>query len=509
MDDKVIIFDTTLRDGEQCPGAAMNAAEKLAVAEQLARLNVDVIEAGFPISSPGDFESVRDIAKAIKGPTIAALARIVEKDVERAAEALKPAAKRRIHTFTSASDIHLESILRLSRQANLDKAVKAVRLAKAHTPDVEFSAQDCGRADRAYIVDLYTAVAEAGATTLNVPDTVGYAIPEEFGDLLSFIMSKVKVKGVTFSVHCHNDLGLAVANSLAAVRAGVRQVEVAINGIGERAGNCSLEEVVMALKVRRAYFKAHTGVNTKEITRASRLVSSITGIPVQPNKAIVGANAFAHESGIHQDGVFKNRQTYEIMEPGDIGLNDNVIKLGPRSGRAGLKKRLAQLGADLDDKQLDKAYEAFLALADRKKDIYDDDLLTLLNPDKAKAGFQLVELAVTAGTGAGSTAKMVLEKGGKRLQTLTQGTGPVDAIFKGLQELTKTDFALVNYSLQAITGGTDAQADVTVILEHKGKRASARAAHTDTLVASAEAYLAAINRMATVRDSVTLGKKGV
>jgi 2-isopropylmalate synthase len=303
---------------------------------------------------------------------------------------------------------------------------------------------------------------------------------------------------------------LAVANSLAAVQAGVRQVECTINGIGERAGNASLEEVVMALKVRRGYFKAVTGINTKEITRASRLVSSITGLAVQANKAIVGSNAFAHESGIHQDGVFKNRQTYEIMEPGDIGLNDNVIKLGPRSGRAGLKKRLAQLGAELDDKQLEKAYEAFLALADRKKDIYDDDLLTLLNPEKSTKGdYKLVELAVTAGTAAGATAKIVLEKDGKQLLTLTQGTGPVDAIFKGLQELTKTDSALVSYSLQAITGGTDAQADVTVVLEHKGKRASARAAHTDTLVASAEAYVAAINRMATVKDSITLGKKGL
>ena len=510
MDDKVIIFDTTLRDGEQCPGASMNKAEKLAVAEQLARLNVDVLEAGFPISSPGDFEAVRDIAKAIKGPTIAALARIVEKDVERAAEALKPAAKRRIHVFTSASDIHLESILRLTRQQNLEKSVKAVKLAKAHTADVEFSGQDTGRADRQYLVDLYTAVAEAGATTLNVPDTVGYSMPAEFGEMLAFLISKIKVKGVTFSVHCHNDLGLAVANSLAAVQAGVRQVECTINGIGERAGNASLEEVVMALKVRRGYFKAVTGINTKEITRASRLVSSITGLAVQANKAIVGSNAFAHESGIHQDGVFKNRQTYEIMEPGDIGLNDNVIKLGPRSGRAGLKKRLAQLGAELDDKQLEKAYEAFLALADRKKDIYDDDLLTLLNPEKfTKGDYKLVELAVTAGTAAGATAKIVLEKDGKQLLTLTQGTGPVDAIFKGLQELTKTDSALVSYSLQAITGGTDAQADVTVVLEHKGKRASARAAHTDTLVASAEAYVAAINRMATVKDSITLGKKGL
>jgi 2-isopropylmalate synthase len=509
MDDKVIIFDTTLRDGEQCPGASMNKAEKMAVAEQLARLNVDVIEAGFPISSPGDFEAVRDIAKHIKGPTIAGLARIVEKDVDRCGEALKPAARRRIHTFTSASDIHLESILKLTREQNLQKAVKAVKQAKAHTADVEFSAQDCGRADRQYVLDLYTAIAEAGATTLNVPDTVGYAIPGEFGDLIDFLVRGVKVKGVTFSVHCHNDLGLAVANSLAAVQAGARQVEVAINGIGERAGNCSLEEVVMALKVRKNLFKVTTQVNAKEITKASRLVSSITGIVVQPNKAIVGANAFAHESGIHQDGVFKNRQTYEIMEPGDIGLNDNVIKLGPRSGRAGLKKRLAQLGAELDGTELEKAYEAFLALADRKKDIYDDDLLTLLVPESAnKKDFKLAELAITAGTGHGATAKIVLTQDKAKLTTVAEGTGPVDAIYKGLQELTKTNFTLVNYSIQAITGGTDAQGDVTVILEHKGRRSSARAAHTDVLVASAEAYIGAINRMAALKD-IKLDLKGI
>ncbi|MGH7441165.1 MAG: 2-isopropylmalate synthase, partial [bacterium] len=462
MDNKVGIFDTTLRDGEQCPGAGMNKAEKLKVAEQLARLNVDVIEAGFPISSLGDFDAVREIARTIKGPVIAALARIVEKDVDRAGEALKPAARRRIHVFTSSSDIHLESILRLTRQQNLEKSVKAVRQAKAWTPDVEFSGQDTVRADRGYLVDLYSAVAEAGATTLNIPDTVGYSVPEEFGDLIAFLVSKVKGPNLIFSVHCHDDLGLAVANSLAALKAGARQVECTVNGIGERAGNCSLEEIVMALKVRKDLLGLTCGVNAREITRASRLVSTVTGIPVQPNKAIVGANAFAHESGIHQDGVFKNRQTYEIMEPSDIGLNDSVIKLGRRSGRHALKKRLAQLGAELDDKQLDRAYEAFSALADRKKDIYDDDLLTLLVPETSEQdGFRLGDLAVTAGT-HGSTAKIVLEKGGKGYKALSEGTGPVDAIYKGLREATKTDYELVSYSIQAITSGTDAQGDVTV-----------------------------------------------
>jgi 2-isopropylmalate synthase len=502
MQDRVLIFDTTLRDGEQCPGASMNKAEKLEVAKQLARLKVDVLEAGFPISSPGDFEAVHAIAKQVKGPVIAALARIVEKDVVAAGEALKPAAKKRIHVFTSASDIHLESILRLTRQQNIEKSVKAVKQAKAYTKDIEFSAQDTTRADRGYLVDLYTAVAEAGATTLNVPDTVGYAFPGEFGEMLAMLIAKVKVPGVRFSVHCHNDLGLAVANSLAAIQAGVRQVECTINGIGERAGNCSLEEVVMALKVREDLYGVKTGINTREITRASRLVSTITGIVVQPNKAIVGANAFAHESGIHQDGIFKNRQTYEIMEPEDIGLNDNVIKLGRRSGRAGLKKRLSQLGAELNEKQLDAAYEAFVALADRKKDIYDDDLLTLLAPeDGGKDDFKLSDLAISAGMGQAATARIELTKAGKTLKVVAEGTGPVDAIYKGLEKLTKTNYTLITYTIQAITGGTDAQGDVTVVLEYKGRRASARAAHTDVLVASAESYLAAINRMAALKDT--------
>jgi 2-isopropylmalate synthase len=511
MDDKVIIFDTTLRDGEQCPGASMNNAEKLEVARQLGRLQVDVIEAGFPISSPGDFESVREISRQVKGPTIAALARIVEKDIDRAGEALKGASKRRIHTFSSASDIHLESILRMSRDQNLEKSVKAVKHARAYTPDVEYSAQDTGRADRIYLAELYSAVAEAGATTLNVPDTVGYSIPGEFGELLAYLISKVRVKGVVFSVHCHNDLGLAVANSLAAVEAGVRQIECTINGIGERAGNCSLEEVVMALKVRKNLFKVTTGVNTREITRSSRLVSTITGMVVQPNKAIVGANAFAHESGIHQDGVFKNRQTYEIMEPSDIGLAENTIKLGRRSGRHALKKRLEFLGVALNDKELDRSYEAFVELADRKKDIYDDDLLTLIEarPKEDKEAYVLKSLLSNSGTeGPARCAVEILHKG-KVLKALSEGTGPVDALYKAIDSLVKKkDTTLVSYSIQAITGGTDAQGDVTVILEHQGRRVSARAAHTDVIVASAQAYLSAISRMDSLKKTKP-PKKGI
>lgn len=503
MTDKITIFDTTLRDGEQCPGASMNRAEKLEVARQLARLSVDVIEAGFPISSPGDFESVREIATLVQGPVICALARIVEKDVERAGEALKPAARSRIHTFSSASDIHLESILRMTRQQNLDKSVKAVKLARKFTADVEYSAQDTARADREYLVDLYTAVAEAGATTLNVPDTVGYAIPGELGELFAFLIKKVKVPGVIFSAHCHNDLGLAVANSLAAIEAGARQVECTINGIGERAGNCSLEEVVMALKVRKDLFGLHTTVNTPEITRASRLVSTITGMMVQPNKAIVGANAFAHESGIHQDGVIKNRQTYEIMEPADIGLRDNVLKLGRRSGRHALKKRLAELGAVLDEKQLEKAYENFLELADRKKDIYDNDLMTLIEgeQDALREDYSLKSLQVTSGTDIKPSCKVSLEYKGKVLKGTGKGDGPVDAIYSTIDGLVKNRYKLVNYTIKSITSGTDAQGEVTVVLEHKDRRVSGSGAHTDVLVASGKAYLAAFNKMNQLKDS--------
>jgi 2-isopropylmalate synthase len=502
MPEKIVIFDTTLRDGEQCPGASMNRAEKLEVAKQLARLSVDVVEAGFPISSPGDFESVQEIARQVQGPVIAALARIVEKDVVRAGEALKPAARHRIHTFSSASDIHLESILRLTRQQNLEKSVKAVRLARTFTPDVEFSAQDTARADRGYLVELYAAVAEAGALTLNVPDTVGYALPGEFGELIAFLVSKVKVPGLVFSVHCHNDLGLAVANSLAALEAGARQVECTINGIGERAGNCSLEEVVMALKVRKDRYGLESGVNTQEITRASRLVSAVTGMAVQPNKAIVGANAFAHESGIHQDGVIKNRQTYEIMEPADIGLKDNVIKLGRRSGRHALQKRLAELGTDLEGKTLEKAYEAFLQLADRKKDIYDDDLVTLLEggDEAGREDYTLKSLEIRSGTEQVPQCQVTLEHLGKVLSGSGKGDGPVDALYQTIDGLIKHGYKLANYTIKAITGGTDAQGEVSVVLEHRDRRVSGRGAHTDVLVASAKAYLAAINKMNRFKD---------
>lgn len=504
MNDRVYIFDTTLRDGEQCPGASMNQAEKLEVARQLARLQVDVLEAGFPISSPGDFQSVRDIAKQVKGPVIAALARTVEKDVIAAGEALKPAKKRRVHVFTSASDIHLQSILRLSREQNLERSVKAIKLARSFTDDVEFSAQDSGRADRDYLVELYSAAAEAGARTLNIPDTVGYSIPDEFGALIEFLMKRIRGEDIVFSVHCHNDLGLAVANSLAAVQAGARQVECTINGIGERAGNTSLEEVVMALAVRKNLFGLQTGVKTNEIMRASRLVSTITGMAVQPNKAVVGANAFAHESGIHQDGVFKNRQTYEIMEPAQIGLADNVIKLGRRSGRHALKKRLEFLGVELNEKELDRVYEAFVQLADRKKDIYDDDLLTLIEPEEKRGenDYVLKSLQVQAGTEFPASCKISVTHKGKLLEATKEGTGPVDALYKAIDAVVKLkDHTLVSYSIQAITGGTDAQGDVTVILEHKARRVSARAAHTDVIVASALAYLSALNRVNAFKNT--------
>ena len=508
--EKIAIFDTTLRDGEQCPGASMNTAAKLEVARQLARLNVDVMEAGFPIASPGDFEAVHKIASEIKGPVIAALARITEKDIYRAGEALKPASRRRIHTFSSGSDIHLEAMMRLTRAQNLDKSVKAVKLACAYTSDVEYSAQDTTRSDRKYLVELYTAVAEAGATTLNVPDTVGYAIPEEYGELIAYLVANVKVPGIVFSVHCHNDLGLAVANSLAAVRAGARQVECTINGIGERAGNCSLEEVVMALKTRQDFFKAKVDVATKEITRASRLVSSLTGMQVQPNKAIVGSNAFAHESGIHQDGVLKAANTYEIMSPASVGLSDSNLVLGKHSGRHALKKRLAFLGVEADGAKLDELYEAFKKLADRKKDIYDDDLLLLGDAEERadKGDFIFKSLQVTSGTGITPQCVVVLEHEGRELKHVGTGNGAVDAIYNTMAALTKTQYGLVTYSIKAATGGTDAQGEVTVVLENKDQRVSARGADTDVLVASAKAYLAAVNKMNRLKDRKG-GIKGV
>jgi 2-isopropylmalate synthase len=436
---RVRIFDTTLRDGEQCPGATMNIHEKMEVARQLARLNVDIIEAGFPIASPGDFEAVHSIAAEIQGPVICALARTKEQDIERAGEALKPAAHRRIHTFSSGSDIHLRNMMKMTREVNIERSVKAVKLARAFTEDVEYSAQDTTRSDRVYLAELYNAVAEAGATTLNIPDTVGYALPDEFGALIAFLVEQVKVKGVVFSVHCHNDLGLAVANSLAAVRAGARQIECTINGIGERAGNCSLEEAVMGIRTRsEALQGCWTGVNTREIIRSSRLVSRMTGFVVQRNKAIVGANAFAHESGIHQDGMLKDRQTYEIMVPEDVGLSGTELVLGKHSGRHALGVHLQKMGFALGDKELDDVYTRFKELCDKKKVVYDDDLLAIVQEQARDVPqtWALDYMQVTTGTHNVPTATVRLKHGDKVITDAACGDGPVDATLQVIDRIT-------------------------------------------------------------------------
>ncbi len=497
--DKVIVFDTTLRDGEQCPGASLNHREKMEIARALAALNVDVIEAGFPIASPDDFEAVHEIAGTVRGPTIAALSRTVEKDIESAGRAVAPAEKRRIHTFSSGSDIHLEHILKISRAQNIERSVKSIKFALTFTSDVEYSAQDTTRADKDYLVDLYTAAAEAGATTLNIPDTVGYAIPDEYGKLIAYVAERVKARapGVIISVHCHNDLGLAVANSLAAVKAGARQVECSINGLGERAGNASLEEIVMAIRTRHDVFNAHTGVNTREIYRVSRMVSRMTGIAVQRNKAIVGANAFAHESGVHQDGVLKQPITYEIMRPEDIGMDGSELVLGKHSGRHAFRNKLAKMGIALSDAEVETGYQKFIELADKKKHVYDDDLLTLvMREDSAQAGdvYVLDYLHVTTGSDSVPTATVRLKKGKSIVQEASCGDGPVDATFKTIDKLTGVKGKLTDFSIQAVTVGKDAMGEANVRVAFGPAIVSAKAASTDIIEASAKAYLSCVNR---------------
>ncbi|HMO04429.1 MAG TPA: 2-isopropylmalate synthase [Kiritimatiellia bacterium] len=493
---RVVIFDTTLRDGEQSPGATMNLHEKLEVAKQLARLRVDIIEAGFPIASPGDYEAVRSISETVSGPVIAALARIKEKDIARAGDALKSAARRRIHTFSSGSDIHLESILRLSRAENITRSVEAIKVAKTYTDDIEYSAQDTTRSDRDYLVDLYTACAEAGATTLNIPDTVGYATPQEYHDLIAYLVARVKVPGVIFSVHCHNDLGLAVANSLAAVQAGARQIECTINGIGERAGNCSLEEAVMAIKTRSDALKVWTGVNTREIMKSSRMISRMTGMIVQRNKAIVGANAFAHESGIHQDGMLKNRMTYEIMTPEDVGVSGTDLVLGKHSGRHALGVHLEKMGFKLTDEELNRVYNQFKELCDKKKVVYDDDLVAIVQ-DQSQEGPQvyvLDYLQVTTGSGTLPTATIRLKKEDKVFEDAAIGDGPVDASCKVIDRITGINGELEDFSLQAVTAGEDALGEVSMRVRYGEAVVSAKGSSTDIVEASAKAYLNCLNR---------------
>jgi len=499
--DKVFIFDTTLRDGEQSPGASMNTAEKVEIARQLVRLGVDVIEAGFPISSPGDFESVQAIGRAVgDAVVVCGLSRAVPADIERAAEALTAAARPRIHTGIGVSESHLKDKLRIGKDEAVERAVAAVRLARTFVEDVEFYAEDAGRAEPAFLYRMIEAAIGAGATVVNIPDTTGYTYPEEFGALISGLFDHVAgIEDVTVSVHCHNDLGMATANALAGVHAGARQVECTINGIGERAGNTSLEEVVMALRQRRAYFGVDTTVNSREIMRASRLVTSITGIPVQPNKAIVGANAFAHSSGIHQDGVLKERSTYEIIDPVDVGVGGSAIVLSARSGRHALKHRLEELGYDLPADEFERIHTAFLELADKKKEVYDEDLEALVGESERTLNevYHLAQVHFTSGEPGIPTATVELvTQGGEHLIDSSHGTGPVDAVYKAINRIVNVPNDLTEFSVKAVTRGIDALGEVTIrVTAEDGRVFTGRGAHSDIIVASAKAYTNALNRL--------------
>jgi 2-isopropylmalate synthase len=498
MNRMVKIFDTTLRDGEQCPGASMSAPQKLEVAHQLARLKVDIIEAGFPFSSPGDFESVRQIAREVRGPVICGLARAKDEDIDRTWEAVRYSHRPRIHTFIATSDIHLKHKLRKSREEVLAMAVAAVTRAKSHLDDVEFSPEDASRSDLDYLCQVIEAVIRAGATTINIPDTVGYAAPEQFANIFTTLLNRVPgAEDVTFSCHCHNDLGLAVANSLAAVQAGARQIECTINGIGERAGNTALEEVVMALRTRADYFQYETGIDAREIAKTSRLVSQVTGFLVQPNKAIVGANAFAHAAGIHQDGILKEQTTYEIMKPEDVGLDSNKLVLSSRSGRHAFKVRMAALGYDLDGEELEKAYQRFLEVADKKKVVYDEDLVALMADSEGlhETEFTLEYLTVMTTLGGVPTATVRLARGEERLTEVGTGVGSVDAVYQTIHKLVPVEHELHDYIVSGVTGGTDALAEVTVRIGRGDQVFTGRNASLDVIEASAKAYLQALNKL--------------
>ncbi|MEQ8384978.1 MAG: 2-isopropylmalate synthase [Coleofasciculus sp. A1-SPW-01] len=510
---RIIIFDTTLRDGEQCPGATLNVEEKLTIARQLARLGVDVIEAGFPYASVGDFDAVQKIAQTVgveSGPTICGLARATRQDIEAAAKALKPAAHGRIHTFIATSDIHLKYKLKKTRQDVLAIAEEMVAYAKSFVEDVEFSPEDAGRSDPEFLYEVLERAIAAGATTVNIPDTVGYTTPTEFGGLIRGIKENVpNIDQAIISVHGHNDLGLAVANFLEAVKNGARQLECTINGIGERAGNAALEELVMALHVRRQFYNPYfgrppeseeslTNIDTRQIYKTSRLVSNLTGMLVQPNKAIVGANAFAHESGIHQDGVLKNKLTYEIMDAKLIGLTDNKIVLGKHSGRNAFRSRLKELGFDLSETELNKAFVRFKEVADKKKDVSDWDLEALVNDEISQVPelFHLELVQVSCGDHARPTATVTLRTPeGEELMDAAIGTGPVDAVYKAINRVVNVPNELIEYSVQSVTAGIDALGEVTIRLRYNSRVFSGHAANTDIIVASAQAYVNALNRL--------------
>ena len=513
MDNRVRIFDTTLRDGEQSPGASMNVEEKITVAKQLAKLGVDVIEAGFAFSSPGDFDSVRRIAHEVEGPVICSLARCKPEDIDAAAGALKGAARTRIHTFISTSEIHLKHQFKLTRKEALERAVEMVKRSRGYMDDVEFSAMDASRTEPVFLYEMIEAVIAAGASTVNIPDTVGYALPEQFGELIKGIRENVRnIDRAVISVHFHNDLGLAVANSLAAVTNGARQIECTINGIGERAGNASLEEVVMILKTRKDILGLETNIVTEQIYPSSRLISGITGIMVQPNKAIVGDNAFAHESGIHQDGLLKDKSTYEIMKPESVGISRSTLVLGKHSGRHAFKTHLAELGYDLTAENLDRAFERFKKLADKKKEVFDEDIEAIVQDEVLRIEmpdrYRLLKLNVKSGTDTPPTAEVEMEIDGKAAKETGTGDGPVDAAYNTIAGMTGTKSRLLKYSVNAITGGTDAQGEVTVRLQEGDQIVLGQGSHTDIIVASAKAYINALNRLEyrkkDRRESLTL-----
>ncbi|MBK8182559.1 MAG: 2-isopropylmalate synthase [Candidatus Competibacteraceae bacterium] len=497
---KLIIFDTTLRDGEQSPGASMTKDEKVRIAKMLERMRVDVIEAGFPIASPGDFEAVRAVAKAVKDSVVCGLARAADVDIDRAGEAIKGAAAGRVHTFIATSPVHMQMKLRMEPDQVVERAIEAVRRARRWTDDVEFSAEDAGRSELDFLCRIVEAAIKAGASTINIPDTVGYNVPDQFAHTIRNLIERVpNADKAVFSVHCHNDLGLAVANSLAAVQAGARQVECTINGLGERAGNASLEEIVMAVRTRRDIFQLETGLDTTQIVPASRLVANITGFPVQPNKAIVGANAFAHESGIHQDGVLKHRETYEIMRAEDVGWSTNRMVLGKHSGRNAFRTRLEELGASLaSEEELNAAFARFKELADKKHEIYDEDLQALVTDANLAAEnerAQLRYLRVCSETGETPRAQVTLALDGEERSATADGGGPVDASFKAIESILQTETDLLLYSVNNITSGTDAQGEVTVRIAKDGRIFNGQGADTDIVIASAKAYVNALNKV--------------
>ncbi|MGR3914293.1 MAG: 2-isopropylmalate synthase [Gammaproteobacteria bacterium] len=507
MKDKLIIFDTTLRDGEQSPGASMSHEEKLRVAMQLAKMRVDIIEAGFPAASPGDFNAVKAIAGAIRGSVVCALARASQRDIEQAAEAVRPAEAARIHTFIATSQIHMREKLRMPPHEVLARAVGAVKQARQYTDDVEFSPEDAGRSEPDFLCRIIEAAIDAGAGTINIPDTVGYNLPRQFGALLAELIERIpNADKAVFSVHCHNDLGLAVANSLSAVMAGARQVECTINGLGERAGNAALEEIVMAVRTRQDEFACDSGIDATQIVPASRLVSSITGFPVQPNKAIVGVNAFAHEAGIHQDGVIKARETYEIMRAEDVGWAANRIVLGKHSGRNAFTERLKFLGFQFEsDEQLERAFARFKQLADNKHEIFDDDLQALVTDaagDGARARFALRHMKTTSQTGGTPVACVTMEVDGAEVSAKGRGNGAVDAVFSAIESIVRSGSLLQLYSVNAITSGSDAQGEVGVRLERAGRVVNGHGADLDIVIASGKAYVNALNKLYDAEERV-------